>query len=199
MIRKRIFDIACVLPAVLILLPIFAAIAIWIKLDSHGPVFFRQTRIGQHEKAFKILKFRTMIVDAENHGSKITIGNDPRITKCGRVLRNNKLDELPQLFNVLIGDMSLVGPRPEVPDYVVYYPSEIRRAVYSIKPGITDLASIKFKNECDLLAASDNPQKTYVDEILPVKLKYNLDYINNQSLLGDIKLILRTIIAICIK
>jgi lipopolysaccharide/colanic/teichoic acid biosynthesis glycosyltransferase len=187
---KRIFDLLFVIPGLLLLSPFFLLIAILIKLDSRGSVFFTQTRIGQYGKPFKIIKFRTM--RAANQGLKLTIGKDDRITRIGHWLRYYKLDELPQLINVLRGDMSLVGPRPEVPEYVALYPDEIRERVLSVPVGMTDFASIEFRHESELLATSQQPEMDYIEKILPVKLAYHQQYVNERSLLLDFRLILLT-------
>ncbi len=191
MIAKRIFDLFFVIVGLIVLSPLLILIAIWIKLDSRGTIFFLQTRVGQHGKLFKIIKFRTMIVN--NSGLKLTVGQDRRITRSGYFLRKYKLDELPQLFNVLKGDMSLVGPRPEVPEYVAYYPDEIKNIVLSVPVGITDNASIEFKDESELLATSHQPEVDYIQKILPIKLAYHQQYVNERSLLLDIQLILKTL------
>jgi len=188
---KRIFDVCSVLPGLILLSPVFFLIALWIKLDSRGPIFFFQTRIGQFEKPFKIIKFRTM--HPEKKGLKLTIGDDARITFSGRFLRKYKLDELPQLLNVLKGDMSLVGPRPEVPEYVELYPDGIREYVLSVPVGITDYASIEFRQESEILATSLQPEFDYVAKILPLKLAYHQQYVKEQSLYLDILLILKTL------
>jgi lipopolysaccharide/colanic/teichoic acid biosynthesis glycosyltransferase len=182
----------------LILSPIFVLIAVWIKLDSRGPIFFRQERVGQKGKIFKVLKFRTMVPDAEKLGLKITVGGDSRITRSGHLLRKYKLDELPQLFNVLLGEMSLVGPRPEVPEYVELYPADVREIVLSLKPGITDLASLEYKDENDLLKDVENPREVYIQNILPRKLDYYVRYVEQRSLWFDFNIILRTIAAIVV-
>ena len=192
MIAKRLFDLICVVPGLLVLFPFAIVVAIWIKWGSKGPIFFRQVRVGKNEIPFQIFKFRTMVMDAEQKGEQITIGLDPRITKSGRLLRKYKLDELPQLINILIGDMSLVGPRPEVPKYVAHYPEHVRRVVLSVLPGITDHASIEFRNENDLLAELDDPEKHYIKNILPRKLDYYQKYVAEQSLWTDFLLILKT-------
>ncbi|KYZ76849.1 sugar transferase [Anaerosporomusa subterranea] len=193
---KRIFDLIFTIPGVLALLPIFFAISIWVKLDSHGPVFFRQIRVGQFGREFRIYKFRTMIVDAERYGKQITVGQDKRITRSGQFLRKYKLDELPQLFNVVLGDMSLVGPRPEVPRYIAEYPEDIRRITLSVKPGITDLASITFKDENEILGNSDCPEQTYIREILPIKQGFYVRYVGSRSVWLDTEIIVRTLFAI---
>ncbi|MDM8558535.1 sugar transferase [Candidatus Parabeggiatoa sp. HSG14] len=189
--NKRLFDLCCVLPSLILLSPLFLLIALWIKLDSQGPVFFLQTRIGQFGKHFRIIKFRTMCPFKK--GPKLTIGSDLRITRCGYFLRHYKLDELPQLINVLKGEMSLVGPRPEVPEYVAFYPDGIREYVLSVPVGITDNASIEFRNESELLATSLHPETDYIEKILPIKLVYHQQYVKNQSLFLDISLILKTL------
>lgn len=191
-ISKRIFDILFSSIGLILISPILLVISIIIKITSEGPILFKQVRVGKDNKDFKILKFRTMIVDADKKGLKITVKDDPRITKIGKLLRKTKLDELPQLFNVLLGDMSFVGPRPEVRKYVDLYTEE-QKQVLSVRPGITDLASIKYRNENELLDQSTNPEDTYINEIMPSKLKINLDYVKNINLVNDIKLILLTI------
>jgi lipopolysaccharide/colanic/teichoic acid biosynthesis glycosyltransferase len=192
MIAKRIFDLILSAIGLLILSPIFVAVALWIKLDSPGPILFKQTRVGYEGKDFQIYKFRTMVVNAEAIGTQITIGEDPRITKSGKFLRKYKLDELPQLFNVLLGDMSLVGPRPEVPKYVSLYNAD-QKKVLNVLPGITDLASLEFSNENELLAGKEDAEEFYIQEIMPQKLLLNLEYIDRAGLLFDLKIILRTI------
>lgn len=190
MIGKRIFDLVFVLMGLVLLSPVFLFITILIKLDSRGTVFFRQTRIGQYGKPFQILKFRTMRPDSG--GLKLTVGRDSRITRVGHFLRQYKLDELPQLINVLQGEMSLVGPRPEVPEYVALYPDSIRERVLSVPVGITDFASIEFRNESEILASSQQPEVDYVEKILPLKLAYHQQYVNERSLWLDLQLILLT-------
>ena len=192
MILKRVMDLFFSFFGLVILSPVFLVIAIWIKLDSKGPVFYRQVRVGKNMKPFKIFKFRTMIYDPYDKGLQLTTSDDKRITRSGRFLRKTKLDELPQLINVLIGEMSLVGPRPEVPKYVEYYPEEVRKIVLSVPPGITDRASLEFKNENEILHLSKDPEKKYIDEILPVKLEYYVEYVENRTLFGDIKIIIDT-------
>ncbi|MCA2668078.1 MAG: sugar transferase [Microcystis sp. M114S2] len=192
MVAKRIFDLLFSLMGILVLAPIFLAIAVWIKVDSPGSVFFRQVRVGQFGKEFRIYKFRTMVTNAEALGKQITVGEDPRITDCGRFLRKYKLDELPQLFNVLKGDMSLVGSRPEVPKYVALYTPE-QLKVLELPPGITDLASIRFRNESELLAQAENPEEFYVKEIMPQKLELNKQYLAQANLIFDLYIILQTL------
>lgn len=193
---KRLFDFCASGIGLILLSPILLLIAALIRLDSHGPIFFRQERVGQFGRLFKIHKFRTMVVDAEAMGMQITVGVDPRITKVGEFLRRYKLDELPQLIDVLFGDMSLVGPRPEVPRYVACYPQELRELVLSVRPGITDRASIEYKDESKILGCATDPHQAYVNEVLPIKLGYYAEYVRNRSLLGDIGIIISTIQAI---
>ncbi len=192
---KRIFDSLLALIGLTLLCPVFLLIALWIQFDSPGPIFFRQTRVGRFGQEFRIYKFRTMVVDAEKLGKQITVGNDQRITRSGKFLRQYKLDELPQLLNVLNGDMSLVGPRPEVPKYVGLYTPE-QRQVLRVRPGITDRASIAFSNENELLANVADPELTYVQDIMPQKLAMNLEYVDQPSLIADFRIILRTLIKI---
>lgn len=196
MILKRLFDCLASFLGLLLLAPLLFLIAIAIKLDSPGPVFFRQERVGQYGKIFRIHKFRSMTLDAPSKGLQITIGADARITRVGTWLRKYKLDELAQLIDVFNGSMSLVGPRPEVPHYVEQYPDEIRKVVLSVKPGITDWASIKYKDENEILARADDPHQAYVDVVLPIKLKYYVDYVRNRTFSGDIKIIFATLIAV---
>jgi lipopolysaccharide/colanic/teichoic acid biosynthesis glycosyltransferase len=189
---KRSFDITASLIGIIILLPVFLLVAIWIKLDSPGPILFQQVRVGRNGQEFAIYKFRSMVVAAESLGKQITIGDDRRITPSGKLLRQFKLDELPQLFNVLKGDMSLVGPRPEVPSYVQLYAPEQRR-VLDVRPGITDLASIEFRHESELLAQFADPEHAYIHEIMPKKLALNLQYIDRANLITDFLIILQTV------
>ena len=194
-IVKRLFDIIASGIGLALLSPIFAFIAIWIKRDSEGPVFYRQIRVGLHGENFKIHKFRSMRTDADKLG-QLTIGNDDRITKSGRFLRKYKLDELAQLIDVFVGTMSLVGPRPEVPEFMDLYPEEERKLILSVKPGITDKASIEMVDENDILGQYEDPRQAYIDIIMPMKAKYYIEYAQSYSLLGDIKLILQTILKI---
>ena len=193
---KRLFDIVFAGLGLLLLGPLLLGIALWIKLDSRGPVFFRQERVGRFGVPFRIHKFRTMVTDAERLGAKITVGADARITAAGRWLRASKVDELPQLWDVLRGAMSLVGPRPEVPRYVALYPPAMRELVLSVRPGITDPASLSFRNESELLARAADPEREYVEVVMPMKLGLTADYVRHASLLGDIRLILATLGAI---
>jgi len=192
--NKRIFDFTASLAGLLLLAPLFALVAIWIKLDSPGPVFFRQQRVGKDGVLFDIIKFRTMHDDA--HEALLTIGHDRRITEVGKFLRRHKLDEFPQLFNVVAGTMSLVGPRPEVPRYVECYPPEVRSVVLSVLPGITDWASIYYKEENSLLGRAANPEQAYLETILPAKLKYNLRYVHERSFWNDVRIIFTTLAAL---
>lgn len=188
---KRIFDLFFAFLGIMLLLPIYLLIAIFIKLDSKGEILYKQERIGKDGIPFYVLKFRTMVPDAFSKGA-LTVGSrDPRVTGVGFYLRKYKLDELPQLFNVLFGEMSFVGPRPEVKKYTDLY-NENQRLVLSVKPGITDYASIKYRNENDLLAQSSDPERLYIEEIMPEKLNLNLKYINDNNLFKDIKIIINT-------
>jgi lipopolysaccharide/colanic/teichoic acid biosynthesis glycosyltransferase len=191
-IMKRLFDILASLFGIVVLSPFLIIISIIIKLTSKGPILFKQIRVGKYERHFKIFKFRTMVVDAERKGAQITVGRDSRITGIGHFIRKYKLDELPQLFNVLFGQMSLVGPRPEVPKYTQYYTKEQKR-IFEIRPGITDYASIKYRDENEILAVSSDPEKTYIEEIMVDKLSLNLKYLEERSVTTDIKIILMTI------
>lgn len=192
---KRLFDILCSGFGLLFLLPLFIVVAIWIKCDSHGPVFYRQTRVGRGNKDFRLFKFRSMRQDADKQGLLTVGGHDSRVTRSGYYIRKYKLDELPQLINVFLGDMSLVGPRPEVRKYVDLYTAE-QLHVLDVRPGITDAASIKYRNENDLLAAASDPEEYYKNVILQDKLRINLDYVHNHTFVGDIGLIFQTFLAI---
>lgn len=192
---KRAFDLICSSLGLVLVSPFFVLIALFIKLDDGGPIFFRQGRIGRLGRPFRMWKFRTMVVDAERQGAQLTVGRDPRITRVGYILRQVKLDELPQLLNVIAGDMSLVGPRPEVQRYVNLYTDDQRR-VLDFTPGITDVASIKYRNESELLAAAADPEYTYVSEILPAKIRLNLKYAATASRTSDLIVILQTIFRI---
>lgn len=192
-IIKRLFDIIASFCGIITTGIFLVIIAFIIKVTSPGPILFKQNRVGKDGKLFQILKFRTMIVNAESMGKQITIGNDNRITKVGHFIRKYKIDELPQLFNVLIGDMSMVGPRPEVPNYVELY-NENQRKVLKVKPGITDLASIRYRNENELLGNSENPEELYISTIMPDKLNLNLEYIEKNNIFFDIYIIITTIV-----
>ena len=175
-------------------LPLMAAIALWVRLDSPGPALFRQERVGLHGRLFRIHKFRTM--HGAGDGLQLTAQGDARITRAGRWLRATKLDELPQLIDVLAGDMSLVGPRPEVPRYMALYPEEARRQILSVRPGITDRAAIAFRDEERLLAESADPERTYIEQIMPLKQQHYLDYVAHHDLCGDLRILLDTLRAL---
>ena len=195
---KRLFDIVSSGCGLLVLSPLLILVAIWIKLDSPGPVFYRQVRVGRYNKDFKIFKFRSMRVGADK-GSLVTIGGrDPRVTRSGYYIRKFKIDELPQLINVFIGDMSLVGPRPEVRHYVNYWTEE-QMHVLDVRPGITDPASIKFRNENELLAQAEDPEKYYIEVIMQEKIRLYLEYVQKHNFWYDIKIILDTFVAIISK
>ncbi len=192
---KRAFDITASVLGIAILIPLLIITAIFIVAESRGGVFYRQVRIGKDGKPFRIFKFRTMVADADKKGLQITVGRDSRITKTGKFLRATKIDELPQLFNVFLGQMSFVGPRPEVKKYVEMY-DETQKAVLLVRPGITEYASIVYRDENDLLQGSDDPEATYINEIMPRKLDMNLNYIKSFSFFGDIGIIIKTFLAI---
>ncbi|WP_323593479.1 sugar transferase [Aliarcobacter butzleri] len=189
---KRIFDIVATLIGGILLLPLIIVIIIWIKTTSKGPLFYIQKRVGLNFKEFNLYKFRSMVVNADRVGPSVTSGDDPRITKIGKILRRTKIDELPQLINVLKGDMSLVGPRPEVIKFVEQK-KEDYKIILSIKPGITDNAAIEYRNEETIMEQYENKEKAYIDIVLPEKIKLYKQYINNISFIGDLKLILKTI------
>ena len=190
---KRLFDVVSALVGLLLFGLPMLAVAAWIRLDSPGPVFFRQERVGRHGKVFRIHKFRTMSVDAEARGIQLTVGADARVTRAGRVLRANRLDELPQFLDVLAGDMSLVGPRPDVPRYVDQWPAALRERVLAVRPGITDPASLEFRDEATLLAQAADPEREYLDVILPRKLARAADYADHASLWTDLAVIGRSV------
>lgn len=192
MSATRIFDGLAALLGLLVLLPFLAVLALLVKLQDGGPVFYRQERVGRGGRPFRIWKFRTMVVDADRVGKPLTVGADPRVTRIGAFLRRWKLDELPQLLNVLVGEMGLVGPRPEVPKYVAHY-TEAQRAVLALRPGVTDLASIAYRNESELLAGLEDPEGHYLQVILPDKIRINLDYAAKASLGRNLKVILATL------
>jgi len=192
---KRLMDIVISGCALAVIWPVLLLIAVAIKIDDPGPVFYRQVRVGKDGKEFRIYKFRTMVVDADKKGLQITVGRDNRITRMGALLRKTKLDELAQLINVFTGEMSFVGPRPEVPKYVNLY-TPYQRQVLLVRPGITDYASIAYRNENDLLEGADDPEKMYIETIMPDKIELNMKYLHEISPLADIRLILSTIIAV---
>lgn len=188
---KRLFDIIASGLGLIVLSPVYLILALWIKFDSKGPIFYKQVRVGRRNRDFNLYKFRSMRLGADKDGLITVGGHDPRVTKSGYYIRKYKFDELPQLFNVLIGDMSLVGPRPEVRKYVEMYTPE-QMHVLDVRPGITDLASIRYRNENELLAKAIDPDKYYIEVIMPDKLRINLEYVRNHSFLYDIKLIFST-------
>lgn len=202
---KRVFDVLLSSIGLLLLMPLLGLIALVVKLDSAGPVMFRQERVGRFGRTFRIHKFRTMrhVVSIDsaaagqaNPGLQITVGADHRITRVGHFLRAAKLDELPQLLDVWLGDMSLVGPRPEVPRYVAHYPAHLREKVLSVRPGITDIASIEYRDESSVLARAADPEQAYIHEVLPHKLALAAQYVDQSSLWLDVRLIARTVLAI---
>lgn len=188
---KRIFDVVASGLGLLALSPLFLLLAIWIKCDSVGPVFYRQVRVGRNNKDFKLFKFRSMRVGSDKKGLITVGGHDPRITRSGYFIRKYKLDELPQLINVFIGNMSLVGPRPEVRKYVDMYTAE-QMHVLDVRPGITDMASIRYRNENELLEQANDPDKYYVEVVMQDKLRLNLEYVERHSFFFDIRLIFQT-------
>ena len=192
---KRLMDVVISGCALLVLWPLLLLIALAIKIDDPGPVFYRQVRVGRNGKEFRIFKFRTMVVDADKKGLQITVGRDSRVTHVGAFLRKTKLDELAQLLNVLTGEMSFVGPRPEVPKYVDLY-TPYQRQVLLVRPGITDYASIAYRNENDLLAGAEDPERMYIDVIMPDKIELNMKYLREISPAADIRLIFGTILAV---
>lgn len=189
---KRLFDLLIASLALLLLAPLLGAVALAVKLDSPGPVFYRQVRVGRGGRHFRIHKFRTMRHDPQDGGPQITVGADARITRVGAFLRRTKFDELAQLFDVLQGTMSLVGPRPEVPRYVALYPAALREVVLSVKPGITDDCSLDFRDEGELLARAADPERAYVHEILPAKLALQVRYVRVAGLMTDLRILGRT-------
>ncbi|WP_273838837.1 sugar transferase [Providencia rettgeri] len=195
LLSKRALDIFASICGLIILSPLFLIISLWIKIDSTGPIFFRQERVGLHGQNFLIHKFRSMRTDTEKM-SQLTIGDDARITRSGKFIRKYKLDELAQLIDVLVGKMSLVGPRPEVPKYMNLYPANEKAVILSVKPGITDLASIAMINENDILAQYPDPHQAYIDIIMPMKSRYYLEYANKNSIFFDIKIIFLTLFKI---
>lgn len=192
---KRAMDIVLSAGGIVVLSPVLLLIALAIVIDSRGGVFYRQVRVGRNGREFRIFKFRTMVSDADKRGLLITVGADSRITRVGKILRKTKLDELAQLFNVLKGDMSFVGPRPEVPRYVAMY-TPAQRNVLLVRPGITDYASVAYRDENDLLAGADDPERVYIEEIMPAKLELNRQYLSQIGVLTDLKLIFSTVIAV---
>lgn len=196
MIVKRALDLSFAALGLILLSPLLAVLAALVKFSSPGPVFFRQERVGLHGRPFRIHKFRTMRSDTADRGPLITAEGDSRITRAGRWLRRYKLDELPQLIDVLAGDMSLVGPRPEVPRFVAAYPEAMRQKILSVRPGITDVASLEFIDENKLLAAAVDPEREYLEKILPHKLLHYAAYVENRSLSRDLAILVRTLASI---
>ena len=195
LILKRLFDIIVSSVLIVVCSPIMLILAICIKIDSKGPVMFRQRRVTTCNRVFRIFKFRTMVNDAEKKGTQVTTNNDPRVTKVGKLIRGCRLDELPQLFNVFLGDMTFVGTRPEVEKYVAAYTDEMM-ATLLLPAGITSVASIKYKDEERLLEAAENTDEVYINEVLPEKMKYNLEALKNFSFFGDIKIMFQTVFAV---
>jgi len=193
---KRLFDIGVSLAGLVILAPVFGVLALAIKLESSGPVFYRGVRVGRLGRTFRIYKFRTMVQDAESLGGSSTPIDDPRITRVGRILRKYKLDELPQLLNVLSGDMSVVGPRPQVAWAVELYKPNERDLIFTVRPGITDYASIRFRNEGEVLRGSSDPDKQYWEKIHPHKMRLSLEYVHKQSLWLDLEIVAKTLFVV---
>jgi lipopolysaccharide/colanic/teichoic acid biosynthesis glycosyltransferase len=188
---KRVFDLTLAITALVLLAPLFAVIMIALLVTDGWPVFFGQKRVGQHGVPFIMWKFRTMVVGSDRRGNRLTIGSDPRVTRLGYWLRKFKIDELPQFWNVVRGEMSLVGPRPEVPEYVDRYTAQ-QREVLKLKPGITDVASIRFRHEGELLGTASDPHETYVRQIMPLKISLNLEYARSASVLSDLRVMAKT-------
>jgi lipopolysaccharide/colanic/teichoic acid biosynthesis glycosyltransferase len=190
---KRVFDAIISFLGLLLLGPVFLIVALMIKLDSRGPVFFKQARIGREFRSFFIYKFRTMIADAASRGGTLTVGSDPRITRVGAVLRTTKIDEIPQLINIFKGDMSFVGPRPEVLEFVELFRSDYEE-ILRVRPGLTDLASLKYRNEAMTLAQAEDPHEDYLKRVLPDKIRLAKEYIRRSSFLFDLGLIIKTLV-----
>jgi len=190
---KRVFDILMATIGLILLSPLFLLVAVLIKLDSPGPIFFRQERIGKRFRSFLIYKFRTMVEHAAQIGTEITYGKDPRITRIGRLLRETKIDELPQIINVLKGEMSLVGPRPEIRQYVELFQRDYEE-ILKVRPGISDMASLKYSDEGSLLGNSRNPREEYISRVLPDKIRLAREYIKHSSLVFDLRLIFKTLL-----
>jgi lipopolysaccharide/colanic/teichoic acid biosynthesis glycosyltransferase len=195
--HRRLIDLVAATAGLLIVSPLFALIAIAVKIDDGGPVFYRQERVGRGGQPFRMWKFRTMVKDADKQGPLLTVGRDRRVTRVGATLRKTKLDELPQLFNVITGEMTFVGPRPEVQRYVDLYTPEQRR-VLALVPGITDEASIKHRHESEVLGRSEDPERTYVEEIMPEKIRINLEYAEHSTVASDLRVIMRTVTKILV-
>lgn len=195
---KRTIDLILAMLGVILLSPVLAAVALLVRLDSRGPIFYRGVRIGRYGKPFRIFKFRTMVEDAEKVGGASTPEDDPRVTRIGRFLREYKLDELPQILNVITGDMSLVGPRPQVPWAVELYTQD-ERTILNVRPGITDLASVRFRDEGEILRGSANPDKDYFEKIHQEKMRLSLEYVREQSLWLDCRILLKTLGAVVLR
>ena len=196
---KRLFDLVAAGLGLLLLSPLLVGIALWVRFNSPGPALYRQERVGRYGRLFRIHKFRTMTHDDSTGVMQITVGADPRITPAGKMLRRTKLDELPQLWDVLVGDMSLVGPRPEVPKYVALYPDTLRDKVLSVRPGMTDRASIEYREENELLARAADPERVYIEIVMPAKLRYAAEYVDRRSMWTDLCLIGATVQALWIR
>ena len=192
---KRSFDFIVATMGLTLLSPVMAVIAAAVKLDGPGPVFFRQERLGLHGRRFRIYKFRSMVTDAESRGNRFTVGGDARVTRVGRFLRRHKLDELPQLLNVLTGEMSLVGPRPDVPEYADFFPAEYAR-ILTVRPGITHAATLRFRNEEELLAGAGDPRRAYLENVMPAKMRLYVESLSRQSLRHDIATIVQTVLQV---
>jgi lipopolysaccharide/colanic/teichoic acid biosynthesis glycosyltransferase len=193
---KRVFDLSLATIGLIILSPLLLAVAVWVAIDSPGSPIFRQERIGRHGRPFTVLKFRTMRIQHGDTSGLLTLGNDGRVTEAGRFLRRSKLDELPQLINVVKGDMSLVGPRPEVARYVGLYPADVRRIVLSVRPGLTDYAALAYRDESSLMVDPQEAERIYITTILPRKLELYQRYVADQSVVTDVQLILQTVVAL---
>ncbi len=194
---KRALDIAAAAAGLVAVAPLLGVIALVVRKTSPGPALFRQTRVGRDGEPFEMLKFRTMRVATPGEtGPQVTAGGDSRITRVGRVLRKTKLDELPELVNVLRGDMSLVGPRPEVPKYVAHYSAEEKATVHSVRPGLTDPATVRFRSEEEILARAEDPERAYIDDVLPTKIRMYTDYLDTASFLGDLRILAGTLVVI---
>ena len=190
---KRLFDLVLAVLALTLLAPLLVAAVLWVRFDSAGPAVFRQERVGRHGKVFRIHKLRTMRVDAASHGPAVTTEADPRVTAAGRWLRHYRIDELPQLFDVIVGHMSLVGPRPEVPHFVALYPPQLREQVLSVRPGLTDPASLEFVDEATALTSAVDAEQTYINDILPRKLRCQAEYAQRASLISDLGVLVRSV------
>jgi lipopolysaccharide/colanic/teichoic acid biosynthesis glycosyltransferase len=190
---KRLFDLAVAATGLALTLPVLLLVGLAVKLDSPGPVLFRQQRVGRHGRPFELLKFRTMVDSGDCTGPLVTAAGDRRVTRVGRLLRASKIDEVPQLWNVIRGQMSLVGPRPEVARYVALYPAGVATKVLSVRPGMTDEASIRFRNESEILARAEDPERAYVERVLPQKLALYQQYVERHSVIGDLGILLRTL------